>query len=1236
MRSLLFLLSPLAYLLQVQNIQVKEVRTTATQAVLMFHAPDTANCTVQIALDAAFTQPVFDSNTALFPGSQNCNRAGSVIEGNTVTFVAGLRRAQKATDNKFYSRALEANREFYYRITSGALSYDGKLTTLNPPLGKSYGETYPYDEAAPGNYAWPTIDWTDRSKEYVDPLTGIVVKRMTGPRIAEYRTTTAAAAIAALDGAGSWTTPNQGAAIDGNTAVLTAAAQDPLFIRAGVVCPAGFDCTRTARWTSVYRGIDDVQVSLKAWCASTACTDNVSGERSVDICLTVDGVSCATDWKTITAASSSAGAAVSFPSSFPSPLFAGWLGGNFQTPIARPDMGTFEGTVNTNGTAVTFAGGHLFPYDIWKAGSRIVINSIEYTIASVTNATQIVLTTDAGVQSGVAYSANNFGLLARKTNATTEPLEIDGATFRWAESQEFEMTAAGGRDFCPPVEVTETGGKTGYVCSTLTGEGYPTLWFISKSDGQANYLTQIVVPFNADTTGGAIDGNHAGCGFAADATNPNRFFCLVGSNTSPSQGLLIFRGTYHPEGRAGCSVPAGYQHNATTIQSCLLTWELMTKPSQGRRLFDMMQAFDSNFQPGAYPFMNVFTAQGDQLGMFAWAGQDTMAWSIWLDAATMNIRSMQDYHSKLPCRFCTVHSFLPLGDTKYNAVSVKDFGGGAETGSGPYEVNVTAVAGVVDGSLNTTKFDTCPTDLPQKYKDAGAVGAKCITVTVPGDPCDPSPSAWESANRTACPWKSGAVTLQPIIEGDEANDGSERFLFVRKLSNTQWILLRHYNIPHGPGMNEVTSFLQNHPAGWKLTMACAGGTGSGYVWVNFAEDTHGDNIRRDNAQSRSQHGDITGLGSVSSNYDGGRDLFGNYLWTYPIPDRIGIAADVPLYTGRTFGNINVHIWPLFRDYIQVHPSWRQVAAQGRERYWFLDGNPFAPQAGGSYTLWNQTSVNVSGSLYKLGALPAPLVRKYLPTLAWSGRHLMQDVSGPGSVLTGDAADNFKYCIADFAGECTAGSAANDVYVNIPKMSQDGLCGNLFHYNRPCVVSMVNIGIGINQYGAARFNGFNRADRYLTSQFQRYNATWTYNNAVPLPDGSWAVTSGSWLEGVRNDLLLLKIPPFPEMDSVNRADYVPLKISVGAQPHAPKVRVRFGYAENGPASSYYCTGRREACVASGSPFSWISENAAPVECAGGCTVTVPGISGRILYYVIDRMNGSNVVVDSGRRGAIAVP
>lgn len=63
-----------------------------------------------------------------------------------------------------------------------------------------------------------------------------------------------------------------------------------------------------------------------------------------------------------------------------------------------------SGTVNTNGTNVTWVSGTTFRTDGSWEGKPITINAVVYTISSVTSGTALILTASAGVQAGVAYS----------------------------------------------------------------------------------------------------------------------------------------------------------------------------------------------------------------------------------------------------------------------------------------------------------------------------------------------------------------------------------------------------------------------------------------------------------------------------------------------------------------------------------------------------------------------------------------------------------------------------------------------------------------------------------------------------------------------------------------------------------------------------------------------------------------------------------------------------------------
>ncbi len=119
---------------------------------------------------------------------------------------------------------------------------------------------------------------------------------------------------------------------------------------------------------------------------------------------------------------------------------------------------------------------------------------------------------------------------------------------------------------------------------------------------------------------------------------------------------------------------------------------------------------------------------------------------------------------------------------------------------------------------------------------------------------------------------------------------------------------------------------------------------------------------------------------------------------------------------------------LYGNNVQSHPAGPGWNAPSTNSSYFLDGRPFngGPLSGSPST----PATPVSGSLWKFsGAQLLQLHRKLAATLATSGYKGLIDVSSPatGNIIGGTAADNYKYCVANVAGECVTGSAVGDVY-----------------------------------------------------------------------------------------------------------------------------------------------------------------------------------------------------------------
>jgi hypothetical protein len=122
-------------------------------------------------------------------------------------------------------------------------------------------------------------------------------------------------------------------------------------------------------------------------------------------------------------------------------------------------------------------------------------------------------------------------------------------------------------------------------------------------------------------------------------------------------------------------------------------------------------------------------------------------------------------------------------------------------------------------------------------------------------------------------------------------------------------------------------------------------------------------------------------------------------------------------------------------------------------------------------------------------------------------------------------------------------------------------------------------------------------------------------------------------------------PYPAADSVVRATFVPWPVSV--QPPAGlevnNAVVEFGYQEYGAPQLINCTTRNDACIATAAtvttgnqPFFFASENPPGAPCASGCTITIPAISQRVLYYQVMYRAANNTALAAGPPTAVAVP
>jgi hypothetical protein len=1160
----------------ITNVQV--VGTTSTQALISYAAPDGNPCRVEVSEAAGFLPLVPDVDPALFPGSNQDQRPGSISSGQQRLVVTGKRAAEVAADGRRRSRALQANTQHYFRITCGTDQTTGTFQTANIPLGKTYGEVVPADRDHPGQYSWPEMVWSDASPRMIDPLTGLLYKPLTRPgSIGQHFTNQQFQSALELGSRGEFSNP--GGATTARAAIHNTGREGWLYLRT-----RGFTIPPGATWTEGGYSLDYFQVQWKAW-----------GDP-VEVCLTIDAATCASAIRKVTLPAQRAQMTVGTQDT----NLSFWTDGTHV--VNRPDVVRRSGAVAVDGSgAVSYAGGDVFnPH--WTAGSHITIGKSECRINSLVS-DQRLLITPAACQpaltapvKGVPYTADNFGVLVR--SATGGTFSVDSAVFHYGITTEPGWPAGAHTLFCADALVPDTSSpvQSGFHCNIQGG-----IFWINPATAEARFLGTTVF---LNTTAG---GDHVqGCwvdAAAFDPSNPNRFYCL----SSTDKGLpVILRGEYTGSHKDLGPIDPG----SAQIQA---NWTNLTPASQNRDLLTLLHQFDAAFDPLFSNCLARGATSGGKLLVTCQRGpQDTLGWEVVVDTAAGAIAGAYKSWDKQPGRWCKLHSSAAvIGSDSWVRIEFSANHDTTDPGGGAW------VSQITSGAIPAGAVQACPSN------SFGATN-NCYAVTVQGEPCDISPGGGEPLN---CPYNPKATYLMDSAAGDLFAVDNEWLRLVAKTGN-QWVLQRDLQ---GLG-------LAAHAANSYLAAQCSTNLAADLTFWNFAADPHGAN-----SGGKSVMPDTTGTSHSSVAKD---SVQGSADWHAcpqgsngaclsvrtgnDVSDWISQPASSTPWIAPTFAGQTGYAW---EDFIESYSTFPPTSPSAPDRSWFLHNRPVTNDPGVTRL------TTVSGQLYKVAA--PQLNRKILPTLATCGPHPVVDVSGPGSKLTGDASDSYRYCVAAAAGECTAGSSTGDIYANCPAVGtplnaactggtdDQGVC---FADNGSYVQSVVQVSTKIRSNSG-------QDSRTLTNGFRPYRAGDTYWNSRVLPDGSWAMVWTEWFRLQRSEAFLAKLPPFPAADNVDRTNFESVGLYVSGMNGATQAVVEFGYAENGPSDKLYCTSRQETCVRgnqTGSDYSFAFEPVTSVPCQGGCTIQIPGIPGRVLYYRARYLNDSGQTVLTGPTAATVVP
>ena len=292
---------------------------------------------------------------------------------------------------------------------------------------------------------------------------------------------------------------------------------------------------------------------------------------------------------------------------------------------------------------------------------------------------------------------------------------------------------------------------------------------------------------------------------------------------------------------------------------------------------------------------------------------------------------------------------------------------------------------------------------------------------------------------------------------------------------------------------------------------------------------------------------------------------------------------------------------------------------------------------------NIWSTTYSGATFVDADNFGPVNRKVYATAASSGPHPLVDVSGPTSNV---ATCTYCYCIPRASAECFTGSTPGQIYVNAPSVIYPWCYGNPVNgqsnpqTNDICIGNASPVGQGGVQLSTLQSDplaGFQRVlVRVMNGQIKQTSG---FASIHMLPDNSWAMFQGNYLDGVSRNDYMAKMPPLPPVDSVARGVFmtVPIAVKPPAGAGVNNAIVQFGYQEfNGN-----CTTRNEPCIANAAtigsvPYRFASENPAGLACSTGCTISIPAISQRVLYYNVVYRNASNVVISATPTQVLATP
>lgn len=875
-----------------------------------------------------------------------------------------------------------------------------------------------------------------------------------------------------------------------------------------------------------------------------------------------------------------------------------------------------------------------------------------------------------------AFSATDrsSGVVDPHTGSLVKNLTLRGD---YAGSTDYAMVNTSGIGYqCHPTPVKASDeDKYGYHCQFLSHSGStltPALYWIA-SDGEVRNLGPMVTNYTVDYNVSPCTGYlSAPFDYASD---PNVFYCLA-SPPNDARRFLV-KGTYTGHDHAGQDASVSNQP-ATPLTGLPHASYSIVNPA-ARDLATLLGEFDPKYQAAAAQ-MPMILRTGDwwngKYVFYLWAGnQDYFGWVVVFDPNRPALQQQAQFGSTAGCvDNPAVAGSAYAGQSGCVVASAGTFTGGLGSAlrwSVLHTVEVTPASNLIGITLNVLSQKQSfldyrvslasplgatgsPCNMAQPagsilpYWPSASWAAGCATITVSGDPTLTGSFAGYPSSLPALPGD-----LLSAQTGDYAHREVLRLLDKGPDGKT-WYVQRQWYYQTGPNCHGLSNYCrpqmgeQGTPFYPNSAVPAGGSIGMLSPGIYYNNNVTGIQLWWDPA-----------TGPLTSDYTNSytdplpqghptyiKSSYGR--WTYVAAQ--AVAGDEPgrltnppaiLSTASAgFNGVTADQGPA----LESHPS--MMVTNPPDQLTFLQATDARPYMG-CYSGCQVNAGNVSlvaGQLYKITGTNILAKYKLVPHFGNSGNRSMREVSGPSAMLATDSSTAFQWCAAFRAGECHPGSAAGEVYFNAPNIvnayctnNWSTLQGTLTVANDICVNHLSAYTQAI-EARTVMSDQAGRHSRVISSSFGMYDSQSSFWNSRMLPDGSW-LFAPIWDGSIK----LFKVPVVDE-SGIDRSTYEPVTVAISGAATADNALVEFGYAENGPVASFYCTARQETCVAQGGvidpgqPFRFLNTEAGAITgmpCASGCSISVPAVPGRVLYYrVILRDSTGNTIYQ--KDSAAAVP